>query len=189
MDRRRDRVYPDTATLYPISIADLVLRLAEIGVIELLWSDYLLDETTRVLIEDKHLPRSAAVYFCDCIRETFPDGRIERPTYEHLLATRTGPDPKDHEHSAAASAANAHVILAADKTGFPIRDTRPAVRRHPDDYLSELLNDYPDVVIDVIERMSTSRRGSVTTEQTLDALRNAGLTKFASQARRIQAAR
>ena len=146
MARRRDRVYPDTATLYPISIADLVLRLAEIGVIELLWSDYLLDETTRVLIEDKHLPRSAAVYFCDCIRETFPDGRIERSTYEHLIATRTGPDPKDHEHSAAASAANAHVILAADKTGFPIRDTRPAVRRHPDDYLSELLNDYPDIV-------------------------------------------
>ena len=45
--------------------------------IELLWADYLLDETTRVLVEDKHLPPTAATYFCNCVRETFPDGRNE----------------------------------------------------------------------------------------------------------------
>ena len=60
MSQRRDRVYVDTATLYPISIADLVLRLAEIGIIELVWTDYLLDETTRVLVDDKQLSRAAA---------------------------------------------------------------------------------------------------------------------------------
>ena len=65
MPQQRDRVYPDTATLYPISIADLVLRLAEIGIIELVWTDYLLDETTRVLVEDKHLSPAAATYFCE----------------------------------------------------------------------------------------------------------------------------
>ena len=86
----------------------------------------LLEETTRVLVEGKGLSHQTATYFCDCIRETFSDGRIERSVYEHLLPTRTGPDPKDHEHSATASAAKADVILSADKTGFPIKDTRPA---------------------------------------------------------------
>lgn len=132
-------MFVDTATFYPISIADLVLRLAEIGIFELIWSDHLFDEIERVLVERKRLPRPASAYFCACIRETFPGGRIPRTAYEHLLASRTGPDPADHEHSAAAVAGNATVVLSADRTGFPIRDTTPARRRHPDEYLAELL--------------------------------------------------
>lgn len=184
MVQRRDRVYPDTATLYPISIADLILRLAEIGLIEMLWTDYLLDETTRVLVGDKHLSASAATYFCDCIRDTFPDGHIKRSAYEHLIATRTGPDPKDHEHSAAASAANVDVVLSADKTGFPRTDTRPAVRRHPDSYLLGLLDDFDDIIIDTIEQMGNSRRQRATVNDTLDALNKAGLVKFVRRLRR-----
>jgi hypothetical protein len=45
--RRLERVFVDTATLYPISLADLVLRLAELGMFELL-SDHLLAEIERV---------------------------------------------------------------------------------------------------------------------------------------------
>lgn len=37
-------MFVDTATLYPVSLADLVLRLAELGMFELLWSDHLLAE-------------------------------------------------------------------------------------------------------------------------------------------------
>gem|GEM_PF-6514876 len=36
---RLERVFVDTATLYPISLADLVLRLAELGMFEFLWSE------------------------------------------------------------------------------------------------------------------------------------------------------
>jgi hypothetical protein len=48
-----ERVFVDTATLYPISLADLVLRLAEFGMYDLLWSDHLLNEVERVLVEYK----------------------------------------------------------------------------------------------------------------------------------------
>ena len=186
MASKRDRVFPDTATLYPISIADLVLRLAEAGVIELVWSDHLLDETTRVLVERKGLQPSAAAYFCDCIRTAFPDGHIQRGRYQHLLATRLGPDPDDHEHAAAASAA-ADVLLSADKRGFPLADTSPAVRRHPDDYLSELLASYPIQVIAVLHDMATSKRAPTTRHDILDALARAGLTTFAENARTLTA--
>lgn len=50
-----ERVFVDTATLYPVSLADLVLRLAEFGTFELLWSDHLLAEVERVLGEHKGL--------------------------------------------------------------------------------------------------------------------------------------
>lgn len=179
---KRNRVFADTATLYPISIADLILRLAEIGVIEFVWSDHLLDEVTRVLVDDKHLPRSAAVYFCDCIRKAFPAGRVPKSQYEHLLASRTGPDPDDHEHSAAAIAGRVDFLLSADRTGFPIRDTQPARRRHPDDYLTEILGRFPDEVLQVLDDMGRSRHEPTPVDDVLNALRRAGLRHFATQA-------
>ena len=179
---KRDRVFADTATLYPISIADLILRLAEIHVIEFVWSDHLLDEVTRVLVDDKHLPRSAAIYFCDCIRTSFPAGKVPKNTYEHLLASRTGPDPDDHEHSAAAAAGRVDFLLSADRTGFPIKDTRPARRRHPDDYLTEILGRFPDEVLQVLHDMGRSRREPTPVDDVINALRRAGLRHFATQA-------
>lgn len=179
---QRDRVFADTATFYPISIADLVMRLAEIGIFELVWSDYLLDEIERVLVERKRLPQSAAEYFCDCIRETFPGGRIPRSAYEHLLASRTGPDPADHEHSAAAVAGNVNVILSADRTGFPMRDTSPARRRHPDEYLAELLNLFPSEIAGVLTEMASSRREPSLVHDIIAALKRAGLRRFATGA-------
>jgi hypothetical protein len=50
---RVERVFVDTNTLYPISITDLVLRLAEAGMFDLIWSDHLLAEVERVLVERK----------------------------------------------------------------------------------------------------------------------------------------
>jgi predicted nucleic acid-binding protein len=183
--RNRDRVFPDTATLYPISIADLLLRIAELGIIALLWSEHLLSEVIRVLIEVKGLTRNAAEYFCDCIRETFPSGRIYRSSYVHLLSTRAGPDPDDHEHSAAASAANATVLLSADRTGFPLRDTLPARRRHPDAYFTELLGRHPVELLTVMREMGNARRQPESLEQTVEALRRAGLRKFSIVATRL----
>ena len=175
--------------MYPISIADLVLRLGEVGIIEILWSDYLLEEVERVLVDDKRLAQHAARYFCDCIRETFPDGRIARDSYEHLIETRTGPDPADHEHSAAASASGADVLLSADRRGYPERDTSPARRRHPDDYLTEVLVEFPDQVIAILHDMAGSRREPADIVATIDALQRAGLLKFSRASRKLTAGR
>ena len=180
-------MYPDTATLYPISIADLVLQVGDIGVIEVMRSDYLLDEVERVLVDDKGLARRAARYFCDCIREAFPDGHIARRSYEHLIASRTGPDPNDHEHGAAVSAARVDVFLSADTSGYPERDTLPARRRHPDEYLTEVLGQFPDEVIEVLRVMAAGRRVPTDIDATINALRQAGLTKFSAAATRLTA--
>ncbi|HUR48564.1 MAG TPA: hypothetical protein VMY88_03405 [Acidimicrobiales bacterium] len=50
-----ERVFVDTATLYPVSLADLILRLADFGMFELLWSDHLMAEVERVLVDYKGL--------------------------------------------------------------------------------------------------------------------------------------
>jgi hypothetical protein len=179
---RYERVFVDSATLYPISLADLVLRLAEIGMFEILWSDHLLVEIERVLVAKKGLSTHSAHYFCNCIREAFPEGRIGPAEYLPLLATRSGPDPDDHVHSAAAVAGGATVVLSADKIGFPARDIAPARRRNPDVFLTGLLRRYPEDVLGVVDAMGNSLRSPLTRAEVLTRLAAAGVPMFAAAA-------
>jgi hypothetical protein len=181
-----ERVFPDSNVLYPISVADLTLRLGDIALHEVLWTEDLLAEVTRILIADKGLAPEAAVYFCDCIRTSFPDGEISRDTYEHLIASRIGPDPDDHVHSAAAVAGRATVLLNADSTGFPAKDVGDARVVEPDRYFTELLEAFPDEVLAVLHNMAAERREPQTVADTLAALAAAGLTGFARTASKQQ---
>lgn len=176
-----ERVFVDTATLYPVSLADLVLRLAEFGMFDLVWSDHLLWEVERVLVEYKGLPVERAAYFCDCIRHAFPSGRIPPEDYAHLVTSRTGPDPDDHVHSAAAVAGRATVVLSADKTGYPGLDIAPARRRDPDAFLVELLRRYPQDVIGIVDSMGAALREPLTRHQVLGRLSAAGIPRFATR--------
>lgn len=180
MTVRLERVFVDTATLYPISVADLVLRLAEFGLFELLWSDHLLAEVERVLVDNKGLAPDRAAYFCECIRKAFPDGCIASEDYAPLVASRTGPDPDDHVHSAAAVAGRATVMLSADKRGFPPADIAPARRRDPDAFLTALLRRYPREVVGAVDAMGAALRRPMTRTQVVERLRAAGLTRFAA---------
>lgn len=179
---RLERVFVDTATLYPVSLADLVLRLAEFGMFEILWSDHLLAEVERVLVDHKGLAEERASYFCECIRRAFPEGRVAPEDYLPLVASRRGPDPGDHVHSAAAVAGAATMLLSPDKTGFPPADISPARRRHPDVFLTELLRRYPREVTGTVDAMGAALRDPLTRKQVLGRLAAAGVPNFATHA-------
>ena len=183
---RLERVFVDTATLYPISLADLVLRLAELGMYDLLWSDHLLSEVERVLVEYKGLSVERSRYFCECIRTAFPTGRVAPQKYLPLVATRTGPDPDDHIHSAAAVAGKATVMLSADKAGYPTADISPARRRNPDAFLTDLLRRYPRDVVGVIDAMGGALRVPLTQAEVLRRLAAAGIPGFAALANELR---
>lgn len=152
---------------------------------ELLWSDHLLAEVERVLAEYKGLPLDKARYFCDCIRQTFPDGRIAPEKYEALVSSRKGPDPGDYVHSAAAVAGRASIVLSADRTGYPAHDIAPARRRDPDAYLTQLLKRYRTEILAVLDDMGSSLRQPRHRSEVLEQLRKAGLTRFADEATRF----
>ena len=179
---RVERVFVDTNTLYPISVADLVLRLAEAGTFDLIWSDHLLAEVERVLLERKGLSLKAASYFCDCVRRAFPDGRVAPELYLPLVASRTGPDASDHVLSAAAVGGGATVVLSADRRAYPKRDIAPARRSDPDSLLTGLLRRYSTEVLSAVDAMGADLRTPLTRAQVLDRLARAGLSRFAAQA-------
>jgi len=118
---------------------------------------------------------------CDCIRQAFPEGQVLPGDYLPLVASRTGPDPEDHVHSAAAVAGSATVILSADKKGFPSRDIAPARRRDPDGFLVELIERFPGEVVGVVEAMGAAQREPLSRAQVLARLTAAGVPRFAAR--------
>lgn len=139
---------------------DLVLRLTEIGMHEVLWSEELLAEYERKVVENERKTPAQAKNVTDCIRREFPDGEVRKEDYEHLEAGMTGVDPDDHVMTAAAAAGGATIILSADAKGFPKRDLEPhrLVRKPPDVYLSELLAEFPDEVIRTVREQAADKR-------------------------------
>jgi len=180
-----ERVYPDTNVLYPISIADLLLRLGDVFIHQVVWSEDLLGEVERVLIEHKALAPDRAAYFCDCIRSAFPDGEVPRSRYAHLIDSRTGTDPADHVHSAAVASGAATVLLTSNIDDFPDIDLGGARRLTPDTYFVELLDAFPNEVLAVVEDMGSQRREPQDVDATLEALQRAGLQQFTTEARKL----
>ena len=149
---------------------------------ELVWSDHLLAEVERILTERKGLTEAQSAYFVGCIRDAFPEGLIATAEYLPLVATRRGPDPGDHAHSAAAVAGRATIVLSADRRGFPPDDIAPARRRHPDAYLTGLLRRYPADVLGIVDAMGASLRVPLARPQVLRRLAAAGIPAFAALA-------
>lgn len=184
-----ERVFLDSNVLYPISVADLMLRLGDIALHEILWSEDLLAEVERSLIDRKGLTPEQADYFCDCIRSAFPHGEIRRSRYQHLIGSRTGPDPDDRVHAAAAVGGGATTLVTWNTKDFPEQDLGDTRKLNPDAYLVEVLAEHPDETLGVLHEMASQRRNPQTIQNTLAALRNAGLKRFTREAATLLANR
>lgn len=175
------RVFVDTNVWYPVVLADLVLRSVEFGLFDLVWSEELLGEVERVLVEKKGLHPVKASLFGRQVQRSAPDGRAEPAAYLPLVAAMTGSDPDDHVHAAAARAGRADVVLTNDLDGFPAADVGPGCRvLRPAEFYLELAETFPvELARTVVEMSEHRRRPPMTPWQILDRLRAQGLTGFA----------
>ena len=104
--------------MFPASLADPTLSAAEYGLFELVYSDHLLEETQRVLVDNKGLAPANAQRFIDEICETFPNGRLTASTYQRSADSWTGPDDADLMHLAAAAQSGAAVLVTNNTKDF-----------------------------------------------------------------------
>ncbi|MGQ0744231.1 MAG: hypothetical protein ACT4OS_07855 [Acidimicrobiales bacterium] len=95
-----ERVYLDTNVLFPMTIMDLMLSMAEDFHHDLVWNDFLLEEWERVIVREKHRTPEQARAITDAIRQAFPTGRIAPEDYEAIIETIPGSDPDDRVHGA-----------------------------------------------------------------------------------------
>ncbi len=176
-----NRIFADTNVLFPFSVMDLLLALSEDSLHEMIWTDALLNEWEDVIVREHKRTKETAAAVAAAIREFFPDSKVERRDYQHLIAEMPGTDPDDHEHMAAAIVGGATVLLTHNNKDFP---KKPLTLRglrvsDPDSYLCELAAQYPDELADTIVRLASEKqRPPKSPDDLLNDLKYAGVPRF-----------
>lgn len=151
------KVVLDACVLANHGVCDLFLRLAERPRLYTpVWSDRILDETTRTHREKLDWPEELADHWQAEVRRAFPEALIEEtPCLEPALTN----DPKDRHVLATAIRAGATTIVTFNLRHFPPDALGPwqVQAVHPADYSITLYTIGPDVVAAKLADMARDR--------------------------------
>ena len=108
----------DANVLYPAPLRDLLIRLAQVGLVQAKWTNAIHDEWIRsVLKNNPHLTPErlsrTRTLMDQAVRDCLVTG------FEELIDSVTLPDPDDRHVLAAAIHANAEVIVTSNQKHFP----------------------------------------------------------------------
>jgi predicted nucleic acid-binding protein len=159
----------DTCVLYPAIVRDTLLLAAEKGAYQLRWTDEILAELRRNLIQDRVAPAARVDKMLVDLASFFDDGRVSG--YErHLPALRN--DPEDRHVVAAALEGGAELIVTANLKDFAPETMPGSVRAiSVDEFLLELLEGAPAEMIDVVRLQATRKKHPpMSVEQVLSAI-------------------
>ncbi len=173
----------DTCVLYPANLRDTLLRLAERGLFQPLWSEDILEELQRNLV--KKFPAESIDRLLEAMESAFTESKVTG--YESIIDSLTC-DPKDRHVLAAAVRADASAIITFNQKDFPLPSLEPFQIEtiNPDDFLLDQLDLAPHAVLDELQQQAAAnRRHPKTLQDLLDALAKAGAPKFADRIRRL----
>jgi predicted nucleic acid-binding protein len=150
-------VVTDACVLYPASLCDTRLRAAENGLYRLYWSDLILDEVHRNLIENAGITQRQADYRLSQMREAFPDAAVTG--FERLIPVMPN-DEKDRHVLAAAVVAGAQVIVTSNLRDFPSAALEPfgIESQSPDEFLLHLLDLSPALMGQILRAQAEGLR-------------------------------
>ncbi len=181
-----ERVFADTNVLFPFSIMDLVLGMAEDGIHEFIWSNDLLDEWERVIVQNNQRSAESAASIVAAIRDFFEDGEILTTSYAADVDNMPSADLDDRKHIAAAKVGRATVLLTRNLKHFPAEPLSEMSIRvlDADTYMCEQLTSSPEQMLWTVTRIaSEKRRPTMTVGELLATLSNAGVPEFAERFR------
>lgn len=182
------RAVIDSCALYPFTLRDTLLRLAELELYEPYWSERILDEMVRHLVSDAGATPKQAAYLRDQMNLAF-DGSLVPERKIRKLESAMCNDEKDRHVLAAAVAIGAEVVVTFNTRHFPSDDCSDfgVEAIEPDEFLLILFNMNPPGVKKAIEEQAGDLRSPrFTAEQLLDAL-EARAPSFVDAVRRLDA--
>lgn len=183
---RVSRAVLDADILFSRVLHDLFGRLAlTLELFDLLWSDELLAEARRKLIEEKALSAEAAERWVGYVANSFPAGRVEiEDARAGLDFAALTVDPGDHHVCALAVAGNADYLITRDQGYLPDGlDEHGVEVVAPDHLLCRVFDDQPQAVLDVLEVQAGKWGGGRPVSALLEAFERAGAADFAGRAR------
>lgn len=148
------RAVLDANVLYPGSLRDTLLRLAEAGYYEPFWSQQILDEMDRNLLAKAEMTSTQVERLLRAIQEAFPEAMVTG--YEELIDKMPN-DEKDRHVTAVAVVAVAQVIVTNNLKDF---QELPAgiEAQSPSKFLECLFELDPDSLAELIREQATALR-------------------------------
>lgn len=177
----------DACVLYPAPLRDLLIRIAEAGIVRARWTEEILDECFRNILKDrKDLSPAKLAKTRELMRKALPDCLVSE--YDQLIPALKLPDPDDRHVLAAAIKAGAQVIVTSNLKDFPMKSLKPynieAV--HPDDFVLDAIDLAQGVVTEVVREQAASLKNPPkTVGQLLETLSAQGLVQSVAKLREL----
>ncbi len=168
----------DANVLYPASLRDLLIRLAQTGTFQAKWTDQILDEVFGAVLSAQPGLARRLERTRELMEQAIPDVRVTG--HEPLIESLQLPDADDRHVLAAAIRASAQVIVTANLKDFP--DDRigryDIMAQSPDEFVLHVLELAPARVVSVVEEQARALTKPATTlDELLDRLRAIGLLR------------
>jgi predicted nucleic acid-binding protein len=149
----------DANVLYPNTLRDLLIRVAQAGLVQAKWTDQILDEvfgnlaTNRPDLDPQGLARTREL-MNRAVRDCLVTG------YEPLVDALYLPDPDDRHVLAAAIKARAQVIVTHNLKDFPstVLEEWDMEAKSADDFILDQIDLSHDSVYGAVQRIADSRR-------------------------------
>lgn len=149
----------DANVLYPSTLRDVLIRVAQVGLVQAKWTDQILDETFRNLKENRpdldpgRLDRTREL-MAGSIRDVLIKG------YEPLIEVLDLPDTGDRHVLAAAIRAKAQVIVTFNLRHFPADVLAPwdVEAVHPDAFIEAQVGLSPQQVYGALTQIADAWR-------------------------------
>jgi predicted nucleic acid-binding protein len=176
----------DANVLYPATLRDVLIRLAQTGLVQAKWTETILDETFRSLhakrpdLDETRLQRTRNLMNL-AVRDAVVTG------YEPLIGSLHLPDLDDRHVLAAAIRARAQIIVTFNLSDFPteVLADWDVEAKHPDDFLVDQFHLDAISVHKAIQAVADSwQKPPGTVNDVLDRLDRAGLPQTAAVLRR-----
>jgi hypothetical protein len=175
----------DASVLYPSTLRDLLLRVAQVGLVRAKWTEQILDEVFIALrrnrpdLDPDRLDRTRAL-----MGTAVRDWRVTG--FGPLIESLVLPDVDDRHVLAAAIRSRAQCVVTMNLRDFPPSALQPwdIAAKSPDEFVREQIDIGRDAVYATVARIADSwRYPPGTVEDVLDRLERSGLVMSVAQLR------
>lgn len=177
----------DACVLYPAPLRDLLIRLANTGIVRARWSETILDECFRNILENRPDLKPAALDRTrELMRQAVADCVVTG--FEDLVEGLHLPDPDDRHVLAAAIHSGAQAIVTFNLDDFPADKLAQynVEAKHPDEFVLNTIDLAPGLVTTVLGEQARSLKNPPrTVGELLDTLRDQGLVRSVAKLREL----